>query len=143
MKKNKTRITFKIIGILLLLLFLIITFIYYQNKVAPFYGTEFSKEEWDTALKSTTDQEYIEKELVCKRGAMVSDLKKKYLKIGTYLSEVKELLGYSKLYNNINSEQCLKYELGSCTGVLMSYHYLVICFDNNTAISSVTIEYRD
>gem|GEM_PF-4182509 len=116
----------------------------YLTEIAPFRGRDFNQKEWAEAFKSSNDHEYGIKRAECIRGAMVSDLKKNYLKDGINRSIVTNLLGeadagtkVSKSVSDQGFENCIQYDLGECSGSVPDSDYLYICFDRDQNIIKV------
>lgn len=117
---------------------------FYLTEIAPFSGRDFNKKEWAEALKSSNDHEYVKKRAQCIRGPMISDLKKNYLKNGTNISIVTNLLGEadagigtSRPVSDQGFKNCVQYDLGECSGGAPDSDYLYICFDENQNIIKV------
>ena len=117
---------------------------FYLSEIAPFRGRDFNQKEWAEAFKSNSDHEYGIKRMECIRGAMVSDLKKNYLKYGTNRSIVTNLLGEadagtgtSRSVSDQGFENCIQYDLGECSVSAPDSDYLYICFDRDQNIIKV------
>lgn len=103
---------------------------YYSMHIAPFRGRTFEKELWMASEQGKTDYQQAELDMQCIRGSMVADLKDHYLNSNTTKVEVIELLGEANAPRK-DTKNCLKYDLGMCSGYKMDYDTLNICFDKN------------
>lgn len=102
---------------------------WYVTEVAPFKGRPFNEKEWREPYK---DGDYS-----CIRGSMYKDLKRNYLRTGTTVTAVKELLGEADFPSAGRKGNCLSYYLGVCSGGLPDADLLLVCFDKNDQIIDV------
>lgn len=114
---------------------------HYFFHVVPFNGSTFNKKKWVAAEEGRTDQEQADLDSQCIRGAMVSDLKKKYLTSKTTKIDVINLLGPTRNTGTQDNQTCLQYNLGMCSGFKVDYDSLVICFKNNLFVEAHTVQH--
>ena len=119
---------------------LVIIGLIYWSSGDAFRGGTFSKEEWATVERCRTDvNEACTDQLQrCPRGAMVQDLRQRFLHSGeTSKAEVVALIGAHDTKVLIRGEQCEAHYLGMCSIMSFDGDSLFVCYDqNDTLVSS-------
>lgn len=134
--------TLVLYGLLSIPVIAIILFIFWKPIVIfvlhelPFMGQTFSKAKWEDAVKCSSREECIEKEISCIRGPMYLSLKRNHLQMGTRKETVIDLLGTAKAIQSDPS--CTDYELGMCSGFRIDYDWLRICYDRDNKVTAVS-----
>lgn len=83
-------------------------------------GAKFEREKWLSNSIARTDD--------CIRGAMVSNLERRYLHPGTPRASVEKLLGPDDSSPAMGNA-CREYLIGMCSGFQMDVDGLIVCYD--------------
>jgi hypothetical protein len=89
-------------------------------------GAKFEREKWLSNSIDRTDD--------CVRGAMVSDLERRYLRRGAPRASIEELLG-SDDSSLAMGNACREYLIGMCSGFQMDVDGLIVCYDADGKLS--------